>query len=109
MTHNITLEQGVIESLNLQASMWANKIMTRKLSNQQCKFEISQQVDDVDDMQTRVRKYLNAGLVTNETYAPKIDNSLARLRETVKSKPIEHKQHAGGSKDGLWSTEMRRK
>jgi hypothetical protein len=109
MTYNITPEQGVIESLNLQASMWANKIMTRKLSNQQCKYEIAQQVDDVDDMQTRVRRYLNAGLVTNETYAPKIDNSLARLREAAKSKPIEHEKHTGGSKDGLWSAEIRGK
>jgi hypothetical protein len=108
-SYNITPEQGVIESLNLQASMWANRIMTRKLSNQQCKYEIAQQVDDVDDMQTRVRKYLNAGLVTNETYAPKIDNSLARLREAAKSKPIEHKAHTGGSKDGLWSTDIRGK
>ena len=111
MNYNITPEQGVIESLNLQASMWANRIMTRKLSNQQCKLEIAQQLPEKDfgDMLTRIRKYLSAGLVTNETYAPKIDNSLARLREAAKSKPIEHKLHAGGSKDGLWSTEMKRK
>tara|TARA_R110000850_G_scaffold24625_6_gene71913 strand:- start:6340 stop:6672 length:333 start_codon:yes stop_codon:yes gene_type:complete len=109
MTHNITPEQQLSHNLDMQASMWANKIMTRKLSNQQCKYEIAQQVDDVDDMQTRVRKYLNAGLVTNETYAPKIDNSLARLREAAKSKAIEHKLQVGGSKDGLWSTDVRGK
>ena len=64
MTHNITPEQQLFENLDLQASRWANKIMTRKLTNAQCKFEIAQQVEDIEDMQNRVRKYLKAGLVT---------------------------------------------
>ena len=111
MNYNITPEQGVIESLNLQASMWANRIMTRKITKVECREEVSKlyAIDKANDMESRITRYVNAGLVTNETYAPKIDNSLARLREAAKSKPIEHKAHNGGSKDGLWSTEIRGK
>tara|TARA_R110000822_G_scaffold95084_1_gene217664 strand:- start:361 stop:681 length:321 start_codon:yes stop_codon:yes gene_type:complete len=105
MSHNITPEQQLFENLDLQASMWANRIMTKKISNQQCKQEIWQAFADgeIKDMEGRVRRYLKAGLVTTETYAPKLDNKLAKLREAARNKPIEHKATVGGSKDGLWS------
>ena len=105
MTHNITPEQGIIESRNIQAAMWANQIMTKKLNNATCKFQITQSIppDEISDMQDRVRRYLKAGLVTAETYAPKLDNKLAQLREAARNKPIKHKAITGGSKDGLWS------
>ncbi len=102
MSYSITPEQQAIENLNLQASMWANKIMTRKMTNAQCKFEIAQQVEDIEDMQARVRKYLKAGLVTEETYAKKLDSQLYRLKQRAKAAP-EPTQSTSGSSDGLWS------
>tara|TARA_R110000787_G_scaffold282485_1_gene394375 strand:- start:254 stop:595 length:342 start_codon:yes stop_codon:yes gene_type:complete len=105
MTHNITPAQGIIEGRNIQAAMWANRIMTKKISNSTCKYEIAQSTtsDLIEDMEQRVRRYLKAGLVTADTYAPKLDNKLAKLREAARNKPIEHKTTVGGSKDGLWS------
>ena len=68
MSYNITPEQDIIEGRNLKASMWANQIMTKKISNSQCKFQIAQSVDFemITDMEGRVRRYLNAGLVTSK-------------------------------------------
>jgi hypothetical protein len=108
MAYNITQEQGVIESLNIQASMWANRIMTRKITNQQCKYEIAQQADDIDDMQTRVRKYLDAGLVTEATFKTPAQEQIDRIKQQAKASP-EAAQSSGGSKDGLWSTDIRGK
>ncbi len=119
MTYNITQEQQVSENLDLQASTWAYRIMTRKLTNAQCKFEIARQfggewVQDVEevqstpeiqDMESRVRKYLKAGLVTEETYAKKLDSQLYRLKQRAKAAP-EAAQSLTGSKDGLWSKSL---
>ena len=109
----------MFENLDQQASMWAYKIMTRKLTNKQCKIEIARQfggewvqdveevqsIPDIQDMQTRVRKYLKAGLVTEETYAKKLDSQLYRLMQRVKAPP-EPTQSITGSKDGLWSKSL---
>jgi hypothetical protein len=108
MAYNITQEQGVIESLNIQASMWANRIMTRKITNQQCKYEIAQQADDIDDMQTRVRKYLDAGLVTEATFKTPAQEQIERIKQQAKAPPAEA-QSTTGSKDGLWSTDIKGK
>ena len=102
MSHSITPEQQIIENLDMQASTWANKIMTRKISNQQCKFEIAQQIDDINDMQTRVRRYLNAGLVTEATFKTAAQEQIDRIKQQAKAKPVTT-QTTGGSKDGLWS------
>ena len=99
MTHNITAEQDVTEGLNLKAAMWANKIMTFKATKQ----EVKQSTDA--DMQARIAKYVNAGLITDKTYAPKIDSRLANLKQHVKTPPVEA-QSSSGSKDGLWSTNI---
>ena len=104
MTYNITPEQQISHNLDMQASNIANRIMTRKLSNQQCKFEVAQQVDDVDDMQNRVRKYLNAGLVTEATFKTPAQEQIERIRQQAKAPPAA--QSSGGSKDGLWSTNI---
>ena len=108
MTHNITPAQGIIEARNIQAAMWANRIMTKKINNSTCKYEIAQSTsgDLVEDMEQRVRLYLKAGLVTAQTYLVVIDSKLERLRESVKAKPIEHKKVNGGSNDGLWSKKL---
>ena len=108
MSHSITPEQQIIEDLDIQAATWANKIMTRKISNQQCKFEIAQQIDDINDMQTRVRRYLNAGLVTDATFKTAAQEQIERIKQQAKAKPVAT-QTTGGSKDGLWSTEIRGK
>ena len=73
MSHNITAEQDVIEGKNLKASMWANQIMTKKMNNATCKYQITQSIptDEIKDMEDRVRRYLKAGLVTANTYATK--------------------------------------
>jgi hypothetical protein len=108
MNHNITPEQQLSHNLDMQAAMWANRIMTRKLSNQQCKYEIAQQVDDIDDMQTRVRKYLDAGLVTEATFKTPAQEQIQRIKQQAKAPPAQA-QSSGGSKDGLWSTDIRGK
>jgi hypothetical protein len=108
MTYNITPEQQISHNLDIQASMWANRIMTRKITNQQCKYEIAQQADDIDDMQTRVRKYLNAGLVTEETFKNAAQEQIDRIKQQAKAPPAQA-QSTGGSKDGLWSTDIRGK
>jgi hypothetical protein len=110
MAYNITQEQGVIESLNIQAAMWANRIMTRKLSNQQCKLEVAQQLPEKDfgDMLTRIRRYLNAGLVTEATFKTPAQEQIERIRQQAKAPPAQA-QSTTGSKDGLWSTDIRGK
>jgi hypothetical protein len=106
MTYNITPEQQISHNLDIQASMWANRIMTRKITNQQCKYEIAQQVNNIDDMQARVRKYLDAGLVTEATFKTPAQEQIDRIKQQAKSPPA---QSNGGSKDGLWSTDIRGK
>jgi hypothetical protein len=101
MTYNITPEQQISHNLDMQASMWANRIMTRKITNQQCKLEIAEQVSNIGDMQTRVRKYLNAGLVTEATFKTPAQEQIQRIKQQAKKPPSAIS--AGGSKDGLWS------
>tara|TARA_R110000744_G_scaffold57010_3_gene120036 strand:- start:2321 stop:2689 length:369 start_codon:yes stop_codon:yes gene_type:complete len=119
MTYNITPEQQLSENLDLQASMWAYRVMTRKMTNDQCKIEIARQfggewvqdaeeaqiIPEIQDMQARVRRYLKAGLVTEETYAKKLDSQLYRLKQRAKAAP-EPTQSTSGSKDGLWSKSL---
>ena len=100
MAHTITAEQDTIEALNIKAAMWANRIMTRKINNEQCKFEIAQQTSDIEDMQDRVRKYLNAGLVTEATFKTAAQEQIQRIRQQAK-KPLAAAQSTSGSKDGL--------
>lgn len=108
MTHNITPSQGIIESRNIQAAMWANRIMNKKINNAKCKYEIAQSTssDLVEDMEQRVRLYLKAGLVTAESFLQPLGSKLDRLRQSVKNKPIENKTYSGGSNDGLWSKKL---
>jgi hypothetical protein len=108
MTYNITPEQQISHNLDMQASMWANRIMTRKITNQQCKLEIAEQVSNIDDMQTRVRKYLNAGLVTEATFKTAAQEQIQRIKQQAKAPPAAA-QSTTGSKDGLWSTDIRSK
>jgi hypothetical protein len=108
MTCNITPEQQISHNLDMQASMWANRIMTRKITNQQCKLEIAEQVSNIGDMQARVRKYLNAGLVTEATFKTPAQEQIQRIKQQVKAPPSAT-QSSGGSKDGLWSTDIRGK
>jgi hypothetical protein len=105
MTYNITPEQQISHNLDMQASMWANRIMTRKITNQQCKYEIAQQVNNIDDMQSRVRKYLDAGLVTEATFKTPAQEQIDRIKQQAKA-PLAAKQLTTGSKDGLWSTDI---
>jgi hypothetical protein len=107
-SYNITPEQQISHNLDMQASMWANRIMTRKITNQQCKYEIAQQVNNIDDMQARVRKYLDAGLVTEATFKTPAQEQIDRIKQQAKS-PLAAKQSTTGSKDGLWSTDIRGK
>ena len=102
MIYNITAEQQVFLNLDMQASTWAWRIMTRKITNKQCKFEIAQQINNADDMQSRVRKYLNAGLVTEATFKNKSQNQIERIKQHAKA-PSEDVKPILRSKDGLWS------
>lgn len=108
MSHNITPAQGIIEARNLKAAMWANKLMTHKISNAKCKHEIAQSTssDLTEDMEQRVRVYLKRGLVTAESFTTPIDNKLEALKKSVRSKPIKNKEYSNGSKDGLWSKKI---
>tara|TARA_R110000764_G_scaffold176955_1_gene263153 strand:- start:2320 stop:2649 length:330 start_codon:yes stop_codon:yes gene_type:complete len=108
MIYNITPEQQISHNLDMQASMWANRIMTRKITNQQCKLEIAEQISNIDDMQTRVRKYLNAGLVTEATFKTPAQEQIQRIKQQAKAPPAAT-QSTTGSKDGLWSTDSRGK
>jgi hypothetical protein len=108
MTYNITPEQQISHNLDMQASMWANRIMTSKITNQQCKLEIAEQVSNIGDMQARVRKYLNAGLVTEATFKTPAQEQIQRIRQQAKAQPAAT-QLTTGSKDGLWSTDIRGK
>ena len=105
MAHTITAEQDMIEALNIKAAMWANRILTRKINNEQCKFEIAQQTSDIKDMQARVRKYLNAGLVTEATFKAATQEQIQRIRQQAK-KPPKAVESTTGSKDGLWSKKL---
>jgi hypothetical protein len=108
MTYNITPQQQIYHNLDMQASMWANRIMTRKLSNQQCKLEVAQQLPEKDfgDMLTRIRRYLNAGLVTEATFKTPAQEQIERIKQQAKAPPVQA-QSTTGSKDGLWSTDIR--
>jgi len=122
MTHNITPQQQLSENLDQKASTWAYRVMTRKLTNKQCKIEIARQfgsewvqdaeevqsTPEIQDMQARVRRYLKAGLVTEETYAKKLDSQLYRLKQRAKAAP-EPTQSTSGSSDGLWTRNVRGK
>ena len=103
MSHSITAEQETTEALNMQAAMWANRILTRKINNEQCKAEVRQKVTDVNDMEGRIRKYLNAGLVTDATFKTKAQEQIERIKQQAKAPPAAT-QSSTGSKDGLWST-----
>ena len=108
MSCSITSDQEIIEALNIKAAMWAHKIMTGKLNNEQCKYEIAQKIDDANDMQNRVRKYLSAGLITDETFKTAAQEQVKRIRQQAKASPAST-QTSGGSKDGLWSKNIKRK
>jgi hypothetical protein len=108
MTYNITPAQGITESLNIQAAMWANRIMTRKINNEQCKAEVRQKSSDVGDMEARIRKYLNAGLVTEATFKTPAQEQIERIKQQAKAPPAQA-QSTSGSSDGLWSTNVRGK
>jgi phage shock protein A len=103
MSHSITAEQETNEALNMQAAMWANRILTRKISNEQCKAEVRQKVTDAIDMEGRIRKYLNSGLVTDATFKTKAQQQIERIKAQAKAPPAVT-QSSTGSKDGLWST-----
>ena len=103
MSHSITAEQHIIAGLDMKASVWANRILTRKISNEQCKAEVRQKVTDAADMEGRIRKYLNAGLVTDATFKTKAQEQIERIKAQAKAPPAAT-QSATGSKDGLWST-----
>jgi hypothetical protein len=110
MSYNITPEQQISHNLDMQASMWANRIMTRKITNQQCKLEVAQQLPEKDfgDMLTRIRKYLDAGLVTEATFKTPAQEQIQRIKQQAKAPPSAT-QSTTGSKDGLWSTDIRGK
>ena len=103
MSHSITAEQETNEALNMQAAMWANKVLTRKINNEQCKSEVRQKVTDTVDMESRIRKYINAGLVTDATFKTKAQEQIERIKQQAKAPPAAT-QSITGSKDGLWST-----
>jgi hypothetical protein len=110
ISYNITPAQDITESLNIQAAMWANKVLTRKITNQQCKLEVAQQLPEKDfgDMLTRIRKYLNAGLVTEATFKTPAQEQIERIKQQAKMPPVAT-QSTTGSSDGLWSTNVRGK
>jgi hypothetical protein len=110
MTYNITPEQQISHNLDMQASAWANRIMTRKITNQQCKLEVAQQLPEKDfgDMLTRISKYLNAGLVTEATFKTPAQEQIERIKQQAKTPPAQA-QSTTGSSDGLWSTNVRGK
>jgi hypothetical protein len=122
MTYNITPEQQISHNLDMQASMWANRIMTRKITKEECKFEVAKQIggqniydvrDDrvipqVQDMQARITRYVNAGLVTEATFKTPAQEQIQRIKQQAKAPPATTKS-SGGSKDGLWSTDIRGK
>jgi hypothetical protein len=122
MTYNITPEQQIFHNLDMQASMWANRIMTRKITKEECKFEVAKKIggqniydvrDDrvipeVQDMQARIARYVNAGLVTAATFKTPAQEQIDRIKQQAKAPPSAV-QSIGGSKDGLWSTDIRGK
>jgi len=108
MIHNIPKHQEAEEVKNIKAAMWANRIMTKKINNATCKYEIAQSTsrDLIEDMEQRVRLYLKVGLVTAEAFIQPVDSQLNRLRQAVRSKPLPATQNTNGSSDGLWSKKL---
>jgi hypothetical protein len=121
-SYNITPEQQISHNLDMKASMWANKIMTRKLTKEECKFEVAKQIGgqniydpmdhriipEVEDMQARITRYVKAGLVTEATFKTPAQEQIQRIKQQAKAPPSQAKS-TGGSKDGLWSTDIRGK
>lgn len=109
MTHNITPEQQLSHNLDMQASMWANRIMTRKLTKELCRVEVTKLFDmtSAKDMESRITRYVKAGLVTEATFKTPAQEQIERIRQQAKAPPAA--QSTQGSKDGLWSTDIRGK
>jgi hypothetical protein len=110
MTYNITPAQGITESLNIQAAMWANRIMTRKLSKELCRAEVTKlfDINNAKDMESRITRYVKAGLVTEATFKTPAQEQIERIKQQAKMPPTAT-QSTSGSKDGLWSTNVRGK
>jgi hypothetical protein len=108
MTYNITPTEDLIERLNIHAVMWANRILTKKISNEQCKSEVRHKFNNAKDMEDRIRKYLNAGLVTEATFKTPAQEQIQRIKQQAKAPPAAA-QSTTGSKDGLWSTDIKGK
>jgi hypothetical protein len=110
MTYNITPEQQISHNLDMQASMWANRIMTRKLSKELCRVEVAKlfDINNAKDMESRITRYVNAGLVTEATFKTAAQEQIQRIKQQAKAPPAQV-QSIGGSKDGLWSTDIRGK
>ena len=83
--------------------MWANRVLTRKINNEQCKAEVRQQASDVSDMEGRIRKYINTGLVTDATFKNQAQQRIDVIKQQAKAPPVTQAQSTSGSKDGLWS------
>jgi hypothetical protein len=108
MTYNITPEQSITESLNIMAAMWANRIMTRKITKAECRDEVAKLYsrDKANDMESRITRYVKAGLVTEATFKTPAQEQIERIRQQAKA-PRAAAQSTTGSKDGLWSTDIR--
>ena len=105
MSHSITAEQETTEALNMQAAMWANQIMTFKITKKLCQAEVAKlfDIDKAKDMEARIVKYVRAGLVTDATFKTKAQEQIERIKQQAKAPPAAV-QSSTGSKDGLWST-----
>ena len=105
MSHSITAEQHIIAGLDMQASVWANKIMTFKITKKLCQAEVAKifDINEAKDMEARIVKYVRAGLVTEATFKTKAQEQIERIKQQAKAPPAAT-QSITGSKDGLWST-----
>jgi hypothetical protein len=110
MTYNITPEQQISHNLDMQASAWANRIMTRKLSKELCRVEVAKLFDmnNSKDMEIRITRYVKAGLITEATFKTPAQDQIERIKQQAKTPPAQA-QSTSGSKDGLWSTNVRGK
>jgi hypothetical protein len=110
MTYNITPAQGITESLNIQAAMWANRIMTRKITKGDCRAEVAKlyAIDKANNMEARIIKYVKAGLVTEAAFKAPAQEQIERIKQQAKTPPAQA-QSTSGSSDGLWSTNVRGK
>ena len=108
--YNITPEQQLSHNLDMQASMWANKIMTRKLTKEGCRAEVAKllSIENATDMESRITRYVKAGLVTKATFKTPAQEQIERIKQQAKAPPAAA-QSTTGSKDGLWSTDIRGK